>query len=311
MQYVWHELKNVGYGFKLLYKDFKFYMNVKKKLYLQKYHRPSYKVKVKLDKVKKDFIKFIPFSFFIVVPFAEFLLPAWLIIFPNSIPSQFLNISEEEKNKQLKMKVTETRNMAVEKLLFIMPKYLTGLENDPSIEQEDKQMIKPLKSILKSENTLPTDLLYFRHLFEKYFAFSQFPATTLVYFCNFMGFEPVTGLGAINNILKYMKLNVSLEAPVVRLFTKFMIQRSLNLYFGNIRHEDELLTFENLEHFTDEELNYVCYRRGIQFYDKTYAQKMKDLNLWLSISNLRNVPHSLLLYARIVDYAYQDLFSIT
>jgi hypothetical protein len=37
---------------------------------------------------------------------------------------------------------------------------------------------------------------------------------------------------------------------------------------------------------------------------------MKDLKLWLSISNLRNVPHSLLLYSRIADYA-EDLFEIS
>jgi hypothetical protein len=37
---------------------------------------------------------------------------------------------------------------------------------------------------------------------------------------------------------------------------------------------------------------------------------MKDLKLWLSISNLRNVPHSLLLYSRIQDYASEDIFEI-
>lgn len=37
---------------------------------------------------------------------------------------------------------------------------------------------------------------------------------------------------------------------------------------------------------------------------------MKDLKLWMSISNLRNVPHSLLLYSRIADYA-DDLFQIS
>ena len=38
---------------------------------------------------------------------------------------------------------------------------------------------------------------------------------------------------------------------------------------------------------------------------------MKELKLWMSISNLRNVPHSLLLYSRIADYAQEDLFEIS
>ena len=37
---------------------------------------------------------------------------------------------------------------------------------------------------------------------------------------------------------------------------------------------------------------------------------MKDLRLWLSISNLRNVPNSLLLFSRITEYA-DDIFEIS
>jgi LETM1-like protein len=67
------------------------------------------------------------------------------------------------------------------------------------------------------------------------------------------------------------------------------------------------MSFEKLENLTEEELNFICYRRGIEIQDESYESKMKDLKLWMSISNLRNVPHSLLLYSRIADYA-DDLF---
>jgi LETM1 and EF-hand domain-containing protein 1 len=62
-----------------------------------KYDVPSYKTDIKMKQVKTDFLKFIPFSVFMIVPGAELLLPAWLVIFPNSIPSQFL--SEEAQSK--------------------------------------------------------------------------------------------------------------------------------------------------------------------------------------------------------------------
>jgi len=39
-------------------------------------------------------------------------------------------------------------------------------------------------------------------------------------------------------------------------------------------------------------------------------QKKEDLKLWLSISNQRNVPNSLLLYARINDFM-NDIFEIS
>jgi hypothetical protein len=60
--------------------------------------------------------------------------------------------------KQIKM-MTERRNIAAEKLLYILPKYLYALEKDTSVDSEDKEQVKQLKHVLRSENVLPTDLL--------------------------------------------------------------------------------------------------------------------------------------------------------
>lgn len=122
-----------------------------------------------------------------------------------------------------------------------------------------------------------------------------------------MSLNPVTGLNTINNLLKPLKVKIPIDAPVVKFFTRMIITRELNLYFTRLRQEDVLMSFEKLENLTENELNFICYRRGIEIQDKSYESKMKDLKLWMSISNLRNVPHSLLLYSRIADYA-DDLF---
>jgi LETM1 and EF-hand domain-containing protein 1 len=47
----------------------------------------SFMQRRKEKKVIEDFLKMIPFSFFLIVPGAELLLPFWLSIFPNSLPS--------------------------------------------------------------------------------------------------------------------------------------------------------------------------------------------------------------------------------
>lgn len=67
-----------------------------------------------------DVIKFIPFSFFIVVPMAELLLPPYLMVFPNSIPSQFL--SSEAKNKKF-MEIKEKREIAAKLLIATLSNY--------------------------------------------------------------------------------------------------------------------------------------------------------------------------------------------
>ena len=41
--------------------------------------------------------------------------------------------------------------------------------------------------------------------------------------------------------------------------------------------------------------------------DKSKREQVEDLRLWLSISNLRNVPHSLLLISRAIDFAKDSI----
>jgi hypothetical protein len=75
--------------------------------------------------------------------------------------------------------MTERRTNAAEKLLYILPKYLYSLEKDESVDKEDREAIKKLKHILRSENVLPTDLLQFRHLFTRYAQFKYFSPSSL------------------------------------------------------------------------------------------------------------------------------------
>ena len=78
-----------------------------------------------------------------------------------------------------------------------------------------------------------------------------------------MSLTPVTGLNIINNFLKLFKVKIPLDAPIIKIITRRILARSLNLYFDRIRKEDELMSFEVVEKFSEEELNMVCFKRGI------------------------------------------------
>ena len=69
-----------------------------------------------------------------------------------------------------------------------------------------------------------------------------------------------------------------------------------------------MLRAEDVHLFPEEELDRICFNRAINI-DQTHREKVEDLRLWLSISNLRNVPHSLLLIARINDYT-SEIFAV-
>jgi len=85
-----------------------------------------------------------------------------------------------------------------------------------------------------------------------------------------MSLNPVTGLNTLNNLLKPLKVKIPIEAPVVKYLTKMIVTRELNLYFRRLRDEDVLMSFEKVDKFSENELNFICIRRGIEVQDKTY-----------------------------------------
>ena len=192
----------------------------------------------------------IPFSFFLIIPGAELVLPLWLKIFPNSLPSQFM--SDDERRDKLN-KRNQLQQAAAKKFLMVtLPQKLTTLLNDPNVNEEDKPMIKELRKIVREKSSMPTDLLKYRFVFWKYFNLREWSAPNLVLVSHFMSHEPVTGLGTINRLIrmpvqvvnyatgstiKPFKLTPSSNF-LVAAYSKYFVKRDLNLLLTRLRNED-------------------------------------------------------------------------
>ena len=90
--------------------------------------------------------------------------------------------------------------------------------------------------------------------------------------------------------------------------TQMLVARELNMYFRRLRKEDLLLDMENVDNYSEEQLTKICFQRGINI-NQSRNEQLKDLKLWMSISNKRNVPHILLLIIRLHDFN-SNVFSI-
>ena len=88
-------MRKLKLGFQKLYADVMFAFGVNKRNLNYKYKKVDIMEDRKIRQVKNDVIKFIPFSILLIIPGMEILIPPVLVIFPNSIPSQF--ISEEAR----------------------------------------------------------------------------------------------------------------------------------------------------------------------------------------------------------------------
>ena len=68
---------------------------------------------LKFRRTAGDIFRVVPFSVFVIIPFMEFLLPVYLILFPNALPSTF-------QSKSSKVTVEERREN------FISPFFPSG-----------------------------------------------------------------------------------------------------------------------------------------------------------------------------------------
>jgi LETM1 and EF-hand domain-containing protein 1 len=307
LSHLLYEIRKVKQGFGRLKKDILFYFGIQKKNIKFKYREDSFQEAIKVRQVKTDVIKFIPFSFFIIVPGAEILLPPFLMVFPNSVPSQFMS---EQQRAQKFEEIKQRRIKAGQYLVQQLPTFLSSLEKDAQIPEKDIPAIRNLKKDLKKPKLLPTDLLQYKPIFKRYLDFRLFNVKQLQKMAYFMSLEPVTGLNTVNNILKICKLHIPIDYPGIQFFTRAILVRELNMYFSRIRKEDESLSFDLLDSFSQEEIQSICFKRGIEIEKNELKHMVQDLKLWLSISNQRNVPHSLLLYTRIHDFT-TDQFQIS
>lgn len=92
-------------GFKLFGANFKIsLLLLKKKIKGQPLNFREHKL---LVQTTSDIVKLVPFSFFIVVPFAELLLPIALWIFPGMLPSTFADKQIDKPGLQRKLKAKQ------------------------------------------------------------------------------------------------------------------------------------------------------------------------------------------------------------
>lgn len=193
--------------------------------------------------------KFIPFSIFIIIPGLELLLPAWLVIFPNAIPSQFKSPKAQEQQYYKKL---QKRLLAADKLLKTIPVHLERIAKDKEIPKDKRREIEEILAFFREDGSLPTDLLKFKHTFRVYLGFKYWETKSLLQFSEFLGLTPVTGLNTINNLLGKVSLKIKIDNFLVKWFTKPLITRELKMYFRKLRKEDIIISYENLQELEEQ-----------------------------------------------------------
>lgn len=227
-----------------------------------------------LVRTTSDVLKLIPFSFFLIVPFAELALPVVLRVFPGMLPSTFFERKYDNATMARKMKAKEELAEFWQQVVYDRTKQIydgQGKHADKAAELAEFQG----KLIEGTEFPRLKEILRFSKLFKDEFALPNMSSKQM---------------GAMSRLLGFGR---------AKSWWPGHLEVQLRHHITSIRTEDRDLLWEGIDGLSRKELIEACRKRLIRFHDVTDQEMREGLTRWLEISgNHRDIPTVLLLWVQ-------------
>jgi LETM1 and EF-hand domain-containing protein 1 len=243
-------------------------------------HQLSLRESKLLVTTTSDIFKLVPFSLFIIIPFAELALPIFLRLFPNMLPSTFMEKSFDSAS--VARRIRAKRELAEFFQNVIDEKNRNELK---SVEKSDREdLLEEFKQVMMSNDKKNDDfggvapfpsvkeIVKFGKLFEEEFKLENLDLSHLQQICRMLGIEPFG-----------FKSHVIIQ---------------LRHYVNSLQAEDRRIMWEGVDELTDKELEEACQARGMPVSGVPVETLRVQLDHWLQLSSCREVPISLLLWSR-------------
>ncbi|XP_051496841.1 LETM1 domain-containing protein LETM2, mitochondrial isoform X2 [Apus apus] len=214
-----------------------------------------------------DLFRLVPFLVFVIVPFMEFLLPVFLKLFPEMLPSTF----ETESKKEEKQKKRLSAKLELAK--FLQETIAEMAKRNKADTGQGKQFSSYVHQIRRSGHQPSTqEILSFSKLFEDELTLEQLERAQLVALCKLLELQPL----GTNNLLRFQLL----------------------LRLRTIKADDEMIAKEGVGGLSVPELQSTGRARGMRSLGLSEEQLKEQLRQWLDLHLKENVPPSLLLLSR-------------
>ncbi|XP_030482204.2 uncharacterized protein LOC115699108 [Cannabis sativa] len=261
-------LQHYWLGCKLLWADMRICSRLLMKLAGGK--SLSRRERQQLTRTTADIFRLVPVAVFIIVPFMEFLLPVFLKLFPNMLPSTF----QDKMKEQEALKRRLNARMEYAKFLQDTAKEMAKeVQNSRSgeIKKTAKDLDEFLSRLRKGGRVANEEILGFAKLFNDELTLDNINRPRLVNMCKYMGISPF-GTDA---------------------YLRYMLRKRLQ----RIKADDKLIQAEGVESLSEAELREDCRERGMLglLSVEEMRQQLRD---WLDLSLNHSVPSSLLILSR-------------
>ncbi|OAA63757.1 mrs7 family protein [Niveomyces insectorum RCEF 264] len=224
-----------------------------------------------LQRTVQDLGRLVPFSVFVIVPFAELLLPVALRLFPNLLPSTYEGQTSREKKASF---LRATRKEVSDFLRQTLKE--TGLPIQATTTQR-KEFANFFRKVRATGET-PTaeDVIMVCKIFRDDVTLDNLSRPQLVSMC------------------RYLNLNT--------FGTDMMLRYQVRHRMRQIKRDDRAISYEGVDSLTVGELQTACASRGIKTYGVSPARLREDLQTWLDLRLKEGVPSTLLVLSNAYMY---------
>ncbi|XP_006023075.1 LETM1 domain-containing protein LETM2, mitochondrial isoform X1 [Alligator sinensis] len=265
-QRIMEELKHYYNGFHLLWIDTK----VAARMVWRLLHGQvlTRRERRRLLRTCADLFRLVPFLVFIIVPFMEFLLPVFLKVFPEMLPSTFETQSKKEEKQRKKLSAKLELAKFLQETIAEMAR-----RNKADTGEATKQFSSYVQQVRHTGHQPSTqEIVRFSKLFEDELTLEHLERPQLVVLCKLLELQPI----GTNNLLRFQLL----------------------MQLRTIKADDKMIAKEGVNGLSVSELQSACRARGMRSLGLSEEQLKEQLRQWLDLHLKESVPPSLLLLSR-------------
>lgn len=263
-----HEAKHYRDGTKLL----GFEIKISSRLLLKSSagYELSRRELLQLKRTTSDIVRLVPFAAFVLVPFAELLLPIALKLFPNLLPSTY----ESVKDKQSKLEsLRKTR-----KLVSGIIKGNISHFKPTDISEEHKKVFNEFYQHVRQtgEPESRQQLIQVARLFKDDTVLDNVTRSYLVALAKYINLRPFG--------------------------TDVMLRYRIRYKMLELKKDDLSIYYEGVEQLSPTELFNACASRGIKCNNVEDSVLKDNLKIWLNMRLKDKIPSTLLIMATAYNY---------
>jgi LETM1 and EF-hand domain-containing protein 1 len=225
-----------------------------------------------LVRTTSDCLKLIPFSLFLIIPFAELALPFALRLFPNMLPSTFFEQKYDNATLARKFKAKEEMAEFMQQVVMERTKEISKSTNADLADKAGELQDFQTKLMEGQEYPSLKEILRFSSIFKDEISLKKMSPSQL------------------------SSMSKMLGLPQAASWWPGHLEVQLRHHVTNLRREDRDLQWEGIDTLSDHEIIEACRKRAIRFHEVTKEEMQSDLNRWIQLSSHREIPTQLLLW---------------